>query len=155
MKASYDEWLYCGPKLKFIGSGIECQVFEYSDRMVLKTYNSRGERDRAFKRQKAARRDGFAPPTFGKLDYKTRGYYGYLSGRAEVLCPSGTPCPDQKTHICYRGIPRMKLARQMKTIGCSVDDLHDGNIGLYRNKWVVIDFGDASTDSFSTLTRDR
>lgn len=145
MVNDYNEWLYYGPSLDVLGAGIECVAFDYSKRMVLKTYRHKSERDRAFLNQKKARQQGIAPPTLGKLDYKPKEKgacmrYGYLSARAEIFWydeKDESTCP-------ISDMQHKKLAKKMRKLGFSSNDLHDENIGLYKGMWVVIDFGDAS-----------
>ena len=119
---------------KKIGWGCECSVYYHSPRVVLKVYGSRGERDDAFERQKKACRVGIAPPTRGKKNYGRR--FGYLSCAANMEGgPDGYVLAEE--HLVLR--------RKMRSLGFRSLDLHEDNIGRYKNKPVVIDFGNEST----------
>ncbi len=123
-----------GKRLKMVGAGCECDVYGFSDKLVLKTYVSGWERDSAFESQKQACVAGIAPPTRGRMDYGRR--FGYLSCVAVV----DNDLPGAKRVGNHGGLVK-RLQLKMQDLGFRILDLHSGNIGRYNGKPVVIDFG--------------
>lgn len=139
--------------MRLVGSGCECKVFEVSPKLYLKTFHLAEQRDRAHIRQKQACIAGFAPPTRGVRDYQdfavssAKGFlrFGYLTCVATVDTAldawDGTRITENKKLV-------ESLKKKMDALGFWTNDLHPGNVGRYKGKPVVIDFGDESTKPF-------
>ena len=131
---------FAGSEFGFVGSGVECHVHRYSEKLVLKSYRTKGECLRAFRRQKQAARAGVAPPTRGLAKHGYR--FAYFSYAA--VCDDNVARKDRVRGNAYR-----KLAKAIKALGLSAVDLHEGNVGHYLGKAVCIDFGDQSVSNNS------
>jgi hypothetical protein len=134
-------------------SGCECIFVKLNKEIGLKLYSSKKERNHAFLLQKKAFQHGLSPPAFERLsipgftiivnnfDYAdiiplTKGkVYGYTTGLANK--PRVGPLLDQRIDT---------LGEKLSEAGLYWYDLHDENVGYYKNKLVAIDFGPVSMD---------
>ena len=118
------------PKFKYLSAGGVCKVYLVSKNVVLKTYSSKHDRDYAWERQKRACKAKLAPPTLGKGKYGK--FYAYLSARAEIFEDLDFDVPRKLENRLIKAMLKLRMV---------ASDLHSGNIGIYKNKIVVIDFG--------------
>ncbi|MFN0318537.1 MAG: hypothetical protein ACKVQA_26220, partial [Burkholderiales bacterium] len=134
-------------------SGCECIFVKLNKEIGLKLYSSKKERNHAFLLQKKAFEHELSPPVFGRLsipgfviivtefDYAdiiplTKGkIYGYTTGLANK--PRVGSTLDHRIDI---------LEEKLTAAGLCWYDLHDENVGYYKNKLVAIDFGPVSMD---------
>lgn len=117
---------------KLIGQGSECRVYAYGNRVV-KMYSNKQECYDAYYRQSLAYNEGFGPPVYGTIRTNNN-HYGYISARVKLLKRTGSlPLKEY-----YR------LSKRLKQYDMTTVDVCNLNCGIYRGKYVVIDFGNLS-----------
>lgn len=132
--------------------GIETLFLPITKTMGLKIFADEDECRRSLERQIKAAILSAAPPLVSKKVFRTgsntemeiAGYlfskffnlYSYITRIAKPL-GMNTFRMEKDTRFC-------KMESRLEQIGCDTD-LHNENVMLYRNAFVKVDFGDAST----------
>lgn len=122
-------------KLKFIGSGAECNVYDLGNGKVYKKYkdwNNKRDLSEIYRRAKKAAKYGVGPVVFYKREH------GYVTEK--VGCPA-RPYSNEFD----------ELESKAKKLGFFTNDFHPWNIGRKtdkrtgKSKLVMIDFGPLSS----------
>ena len=127
-------------------SGVEAHFMHIDKEVGIKWFSYRDSRDHTVKGQRHGFKHNFAPPVFGKMkirvissEYERGDYtiphegregYAYMTGVAERVGEDSAS---------------MELIDLMWEHGHCSDDTHPRNIGFYKGKEVMIDFGPMSS----------
>jgi hypothetical protein len=144
---------------KIVAAGVECVYIQMNKNTAYKCYHTKREATDAIRRQKLAYRHDIAPKVLSPVVY-------YNAPNIEHELYDGGYCNPSDVHTPKRGwayktevvkthdADDISLDRDMiaeleakaQDAGFGIGDLHDWNIGLLGDKYVMIDFGDVSSN---------
>lgn len=137
-------------------AGVECVFIKLDRTTGLKIYSSKEERDYAYDLQKKIYEDfDLAPPVYTKFELKHfKSYYNDETCSRTLEHEIDSKLFGYVTHVAnapshystrFHGMFD-KLIKEADACGIDTSDISEENVGYYKNKLVLIDFGMVSMD---------
>lgn len=126
--------------------GSECRFIPINDKIGIKTYRSKRERDFAFRGQRIGFKHKIAPraSTRFTLEGTASSYkYGYITRTVKTLTYDAFLDKKQNDKVFYESF--LYLVKQLQNCGLSTGDLDQRNVGFLNKRLLCIDFGELSS----------
>ncbi len=124
------------PKIK-TKSGCSCTYIQLSKTIGAKFYESRRDRNSAFRRQARIFKLGLAPQCFFPLDFKSK-----ILNNVNEYCYITEHVRQPNYQFWKKNIN--EFDKKLKKLRICTDDTKQANCGIKGNKMIMIDFDDCS-----------